>query len=71
MPVPPRFDSMLLCGLWLIDHSRLWDLFGLEGAERLIEFVYRNADGDIPLTDIVTEFFRRRIEWMDRSLGNE
>jgi hypothetical protein len=43
----------------------------VEDVAPFIEFIYHQADGDMPLPSLVLQFFRGKIERIDRELGGE
>jgi hypothetical protein len=68
MPVP-RFDTLDDAARFTVTHHRLPSILAVEDVAPFIEFIFHHADDDMPLPSLVLQFFRGKIERIDRELG--
>jgi hypothetical protein len=70
MPVP-RFATLDDAAAFVVQHHRLPAILALEDVAPFIEFIYDYADSEAPLPSLVLQFFRTKIERIDRQLGGD
>jgi hypothetical protein len=66
-----RFESLDDAATFVVQHHRLPAILAVEDVGPFIEFLYDYADGDMVLPSLVLQFFRNKIERIDRQLGGD